>query len=87
MTTSTRITIPVRGNVHEGEVPVDAGEEVFAAAAGTCVCSAIGITCAGVVVCAARVGIAVTRGEVTVMYPFMVVVFWPPEFVALRLTV
>ena len=86
MTTSTRITIPIRGNVHEGEAPVDAGGEVFAAAAGTCVCSAVVITCAGVVVWAASVGIAFTRGEETVMYPCMVVVLSPPEFVVVRLT-
>jgi hypothetical protein len=82
MTTRTRITIPIRGSVHDGEAPDDAGGAVVTAADDACV-----VVVVGVAVVATGFGFVVTAGTETVTNPGMEEVLWPPEFTAVRLTV
>jgi hypothetical protein len=77
--------MPIRGSIHDGRVPWPPGGAVVDVVTGVAVWSVAVTTGVGdwLITWA---GVAVTRGEVTVMYPGTVVVLRPPEFTAVRLT-
>jgi hypothetical protein len=79
--------MPIRGIVHDGEVPDDAGGTVVSAA--VCVSFGCSVTVTGIweTVGTTWIEVEVPRGAETVIKPGVVVVFWPPEFVVVRLTV
>lgn len=87
MITIIRITMPIKGSIQEGSAPKNAAGAVVSAAAGVVVWDTV-VTAGGCVTVevAWGVALAVTEGEVTVMYPGTRVVLCPPEFTAVRLT-
>ena len=83
-TTRTRITTTTRISIQVGMVP----EVVEGVAVGMGVNVWVGVVVTGVGVAAVRtawVGLT-TTGAITEMNPGIVVVLWPPEFTAVRLT-